>query len=61
MGGAMAARGRVMSGFPTFGWWQVLRLALVQACLGSVVVITTSTLNRIMVVELMLPNSQLPN
>ena len=44
-----------MSGFPTFGWWQVLRLALVQACLGSVVVITTSTLNRIMVVELMMP------
>ena len=44
-----------MSGHPSFGWWQVLRLALVQACLGSVVVITTSTLNRIMVVELMLP------
>ena len=44
-----------MSGFPTFGWWQVLLLALVQACLGSVVVITTSTLNRIMVVELMMP------
>jgi BCD family chlorophyll transporter-like MFS transporter len=55
MGGAMAARGRVMSGLPSFGWWQVLRLALVQACLGSVVVITTSTLNRIMVVELMMP------
>ena len=44
-----------MSGHPSFGWWQVLRLALVQACLGSVVVITTSTLNRIMVVELMMP------
>ena len=44
-----------MSGLPSFGWWQVLRLALVQACLGSVVVITTSTLNRIMVVELMMP------
>jgi BCD family chlorophyll transporter-like MFS transporter len=44
-----------MNGSPSFGWWQVLRLALVQACLGSVVVITTSTLNRIMVVELMLP------
>jgi len=44
-----------MSGHLSFGWWQVLRLALVQACLGSVVVITTSTLNRIMVVELMLP------
>ena len=44
-----------MSGHPSFGWWQVLRLALVQACLGSVVVITPSTLNRIMVVELMIP------
>ena len=44
-----------MSQAALFGWWQVLRLALVQACLGSVVVITTSTLNRIMVVELMLP------
>ena len=44
-----------MSGPVFFGWWQVFRLALVQACLGSVVVITTSTLNRIMVVELMLP------
>jgi len=44
-----------MSQATLFGWWQVLRLALVQACLGSVVVITTSTLNRIMVVELMLP------
>jgi BCD family chlorophyll transporter-like MFS transporter len=44
-----------MNGSIYFGWWQVLRLALVQACLGSVVVITTSTLNRIMVVELMLP------
>ena len=44
-----------MSRHRSFSWWQVLRLALVQACLGSVVVITTSTLNRIMVVELMLP------
>ncbi|MEY3654878.1 MAG: hypothetical protein RL739_3048, partial [Pseudomonadota bacterium] len=43
-----------MSAPMAFGWWQVLRLAMVQACLGSVVVITTSTLNRIMVVELML-------
>jgi BCD family chlorophyll transporter-like MFS transporter len=38
-----------------FGWWQVVRLGLVQALLGSVVVTTTSTLNRIMVVELALP------
>ena len=38
-----------------FSWWQIVRLGLVQACLGAVVVTTTSTLNRIMVVELALP------
>ena len=38
-----------------FGWLHIMRLGLVQACLGSVVVVTTSTLNRIMVVELALP------
>ncbi|HEY9239940.1 MAG TPA: PucC family protein, partial [Burkholderiaceae bacterium] len=38
-----------------FGWWQVARLGLVQACLGAIVVLTTSTLNRVMVVELALP------
>ncbi len=38
-----------------FGWLDVARLGLVQACMGAVVVVTTSTLNRIMVVELALP------
>ena len=38
-----------------FGWLQILRLGVIQACLGSVVVLTTSTLNRIMVVEYALP------
>jgi len=38
-----------------FGWLAVARLGLVQACLGAVVVMTTSTLNRVMVVELALP------
>jgi BCD family chlorophyll transporter-like MFS transporter len=38
-----------------FGWPAILRLGLVQASLGSVVVMTTSTLNRVMVVELELP------
>jgi BCD family chlorophyll transporter-like MFS transporter len=38
-----------------FGWWQIVRLGLVQASLGSIVVMTTSTLNRVMVVELALP------
>lgn len=39
----------------TLGWGAVARLGLVQAALGAVVVLTTSTLNRVMVVELMLP------
>jgi BCD family chlorophyll transporter-like MFS transporter len=37
------------------GWGGIARLGLVQAALGAVVVLTTSTLNRVMVVELMLP------
>ena len=36
-------------------WLQIVRLGLVQMCLGSIVVLTTSTLNRLMVVELALP------
>jgi BCD family chlorophyll transporter-like MFS transporter len=39
----------------SFGWLSVARLGLVQACLGAIVVMTTSTLNRVMVVELALP------
>lgn len=38
-----------------FGWGSIVRLGLVQACLGAIVVLTTSTLNRVMVVELALP------
>jgi BCD family chlorophyll transporter-like MFS transporter len=38
-----------------FSWGSVARLGVVQACLGAVVVLTTSTLNRVMVVELALP------
>jgi MFS transporter, BCD family, chlorophyll transporter len=38
-----------------FGWISIIRLGFVQACLGAIVVITTSTLNRIMVVEHALP------
>jgi len=38
-----------------FGWAQIIRLGMVQASLGAIVVLMTSTLNRIMVVELMLP------
>jgi BCD family chlorophyll transporter-like MFS transporter len=37
------------------GWLAIARLGLVQAALGAIVVLTTSTLNRVMVVELALP------
>ena len=37
------------------GWGSILRLGLVQMALGSVVSLTTSTMNRVMVVELALP------
>lgn len=37
------------------GWIGIFRLGLVQASLGAVVALTTSTLNRVMVVELALP------
>jgi len=39
----------------TLNWLQIFRIGLVQMCLGAVVVLTTSTLNRLMVVELALP------
>lgn len=39
----------------TLGWVSIVRLGLVQMALGSIVVLTTSTLNRLMVVELALP------
>ncbi|MCU0902067.1 MAG: BCD family MFS transporter [Cypionkella sp.] len=39
----------------TLSWTQIARLGLVQLCLGAVVVLTTSTLNRLMSVELALP------
>lgn len=39
----------------TLTWTQIMRLGLVQMALGAIVVLTTSTLNRLMVVELALP------
>ncbi|GFE49430.1 MFS transporter [Roseobacter cerasinus] len=39
----------------TLSWLAIFRLGLVQMCLGAIVVLTTSTLNRLMVVELALP------
>ncbi len=39
----------------TLSWTSIIRLGLVQMALGSIVVLTTSTLNRLMIVELALP------
>ena len=41
--------------FKPLGWLGVVRLGLVQTALGAIVILTTSTLNRVMVVELALP------
>lgn len=43
-----------MTGAP-LGWLAIARLGLVQTALGAIVVLTTSTMNRVMVVELALP------
>ncbi len=42
-------------GMQTLSWIGIVRLGLVQTGLGAVVVLTTSTLNRVMVVELAMP------
>jgi BCD family chlorophyll transporter-like MFS transporter len=39
----------------TLSWFNILRLGLVQMALGMIVVLTTATMNRVMVVELALP------
>ena len=39
----------------SLGWFGIFRLGLVQAAIGGIVVLTTSTPNRVMVVELQLP------
>ncbi len=39
----------------TLGWLGIIRLGLVQTSIGAIVVLTTSTLNRVMVVEWALP------
>ena len=39
----------------SLSWLDIFRIGLVQAAIGAVVVLTTSTLNRVMVVELALP------
>jgi chlorophyll synthase len=49
----------ISSSRPTdlLSWWQIIRLGLIQTALGGIVVLTTSTLNRIMVVEMALAAS----
>jgi BCD family chlorophyll transporter-like MFS transporter len=44
-----------MTGAASLGWAGIVRLGLVQTALGSIVALTTSTMNRVMVVELALP------
>ncbi len=46
-----------MSTPATFGWPAIVRIGVVQAALGAIVVLTTSLINRIMVVELALAAS----
>ncbi|MBS0277613.1 MAG: BCD family MFS transporter [Proteobacteria bacterium] len=41
----------------SLGWLGIVRLGLVQSAIGSIVVLTTSTFNRVMVVEMALPAS----
>jgi BCD family chlorophyll transporter-like MFS transporter len=40
---------------PAIGWLGIVRLGLVQASLGAIVVLCTSTMNRVMQIELALP------
>ena len=44
-----------MTTAPTLGWAGIVRLGLVQAGLGAIVVLATQSLNRVMVIELALP------
>src|SRR3712207_6268472 len=52
---ADAVAGAPATGDPGLGWPGILRLGLVQTAIGAVVVLTTSAINRVMVVELALP------
>jgi len=36
-------------------WLSIVRIGLVQTAIGALVVLTTSTLNRVMVIEISLP------
>ena len=49
------ARDPASAGAHGLSWFGIVRLGLVQTALGAIVVLTTSTMNRVMVVELALP------
>ncbi len=51
----MTRAGAPLAEAASIGWIGIIRLGLVQASLGGIVALTTSTLNRVMVVELALP------
>ena len=55
--GARRARGGVDGAVvpPPLSWFGIARLGLVQTALGAIFVLSTTTLNRVMVVELALP------
>jgi BCD family chlorophyll transporter-like MFS transporter len=56
MKGAIQMTGRPDAAqMASLSWISITRLGLVQMCLGGIIVLTTSTLNRLMVVELALP------
>lgn len=42
-------------GAPGLTWFEIVRIGLVQTAIGAIVVLTTSTLNRVMVIEIGLP------
>jgi MFS transporter, BCD family, chlorophyll transporter len=51
----MSLAPRTLPDLKPLGWLGIMRLGLVQTALGAIVVLTTSTINRVMVVELALP------
>jgi MFS transporter, BCD family, chlorophyll transporter len=50
-----AAKPLVSSAAKPLGWLGIVRLGMVQSALGAIVALCTSTLNRVMVVEMALP------
>jgi BCD family chlorophyll transporter-like MFS transporter len=55
MSNTLVSNTSVSNALPPLSWFGIVRLGMVQAALGAIVVLTTSTLNRIMVIELALP------